>query len=134
MLSHAAPARLAELWTAWSDKPAFHKVRGPETGLVMLRGRAGGGGNPFNLGEATVTRATVRLDTGEVGHAYCLGRDGEKATQSALFDALWQRNAEMVETLVLMPLRRELAAADARRRNETAATKVDFFTMVRGDD
>ena len=77
VLSHAAPRRLAELWSAWADKPAFHKVRGPETGLVMVRARAGGGGNPFNLGEATVTRATIRLETGEVGHAYCLGRDGE---------------------------------------------------------
>jgi alpha-D-ribose 1-methylphosphonate 5-triphosphate synthase subunit PhnG len=134
VLSHAAPKRLDELWAAWADKPAFYKVRGPETGLVMVRARAGGGGNPFNMGEATVTRATVRLETGEVGHAYCLGRDGDKALQSAVFDALWQRNAEAVETLVLAPLRNELAAADARRRDETAATKVDFFTMVRGDN
>ena len=134
VLSHAAPKRLDELWAAWADKPAFHRVRGPETGLVMVRARAGGGGNPFNMGEATVTRATVRLETGEVGHAYCLGRDGDKALQSAVFDALWQRNAEAVEMLVLAPLRNELAAADARRRDETAATKVDFFTMVRGDN
>jgi len=134
VLSHAAPGRLAELWSAWADKPAFHKVRGPETGLVMVRARAGGGGNPFNLGEATVTRATVRLETGEVGHAYCLGRDGDKALQSALFDALWQRDAATVEARVLAPLRAELEAADTRRRDETAATKVDFFTMVRGDD
>jgi len=125
VLSHATPKRLGELWAAWSDKPAYHKVRGPETGLVMVRGRAG---------EATVTRATVRLETGEVGHAYCLGRDGDKAVQSALFDALLQRDAEAVETLVLKPLRAEQAAADAKLRDETAATKVDFFTMVRGDD
>lgn len=134
VLSHAASKRLAELWAAWAEKPAFHKVRGPETGLVMVRGRAGGGGNAFNLGEATVTRATIRLETGEVGHAYCFGRDGDKAVQSALFDALYQRNAEAVETLVLAPLRKEQAAADARLRDETAATKVDFFTMVRGDN
>ncbi len=85
VLSHAAPARLAEIWSQWADKPAFHKVRGPETGLVMIRGRAGGGGNPFNLGEATVTRATVRLETGEVGHSLCArsrwreGRDLRRA-------------------------------------------------------
>ena len=133
VLSHAEPKRLGELWAAWADKPAFHRVRGPETGLVMVRARAGGG-NPFNMGEATVTRATVRLETGEVGHAYCLGRDGDKALQSAVFDALWQRDAEAVEALVLTPLRNELAACDARRRDETAATKVDFFTQVRGDN
>ena len=134
VLSHAASRRLAELWSGWADKPAFHKVRGPETGLVMVRGRAGGGGNPFNLGEATGTRATVRLDTGEVGHAYCLGRDGDKALTAAVLDALFQRDPATVETAVLGPLRTELADADKRRHDETAATKVDFFTMVRGED
>ena len=134
VLSHAAASRLGELWGAWSDKPGFHRVRGPETGLVMVRGRAGGGGNPFNLGEATVTRATVRLETGEVGHSYCLGRDGDKALQAALFDALWQRDPGSVEAAVLAPLRAELAEADNLRRDETAATRVDFFTMVRGDN
>ncbi len=134
VLSHAAPSRLGELWGRWPDKPGFHRVRGPETGLVMVRGRAGGGGNPFNLGEATVTRATVRLDSGEVGHAYCLGRDGDKAVRAALFDALWQRDPAGVEAQVLAPLRAEQAEADKHRRDETAATRVDFFTMVRGDD
>lgn len=134
VLSHATSGRLGELWGAWADKPGFHRVRGPETGLVMVRARAGGGGNPFNLGEATVTRATVRLETGEVGHAYCLGRDGNQAVQAALFDALWQRDPAMVETQVLAPLRAEAAGADKHRRDETAATRVDFFTMVRGDD
>jgi alpha-D-ribose 1-methylphosphonate 5-triphosphate synthase subunit PhnG len=134
VLSHAAPARLAELWSTWADKPAFHKVRGPETGLVMIRGRAGGGGNPFNLGEATVTRATVRLETGEVGHSYALGRDGDKATTAAVLDALFQRDPAAVETRILAPLRLALAEADKRQRDETAATRVDFFTMVRGDN
>ena len=134
VLSHAAPGRLGELWGAWADKPGFHRVRGPETGLVMVRARAGGGGNPFNLGEATVTRATVRLETGEVGHAYCLGRDGNKAVQAALFDALWQRDPATVEAQVLAPLRAEVVGVDKHCRDETAATRVDFFTMVRGDD
>jgi alpha-D-ribose 1-methylphosphonate 5-triphosphate synthase subunit PhnG len=93
VLARAAPERLAALWHAWADKPGYAMLRRPETGLVMLRGRIGGGGDPFNFGEATVTRAAVRLDTGEVGHAYCLGRDHEKAECAALFDALWQRPA-----------------------------------------
>lgn len=132
----ADAARLAALWDAWPDKPDYRVVRGPETGLVMVRGRIGGGGGPFNLGEATVTRATVRLDSGSVGHAYCLGRDGGKALHAALFDALWQSDArrEDVEAKVLALLRDAAAAADSRRRAETAATQVDFFTMVRGAD
>jgi alpha-D-ribose 1-methylphosphonate 5-triphosphate synthase subunit PhnG len=125
-LAAARPDDLAKQWQSWPSQPDFEVVRGPETGLVMVRGRAGGGGSPFNVGEVTVTRATVRLDTGEVGHAYALGRDG---------DALWQRPADRaaVEQLVAQ-LQARADAADDQRRQETAATRVNFFTMVRGDD
>ena len=134
VLARASAERVAALWSGFADRPAFTRVRGPETGLVMIRGRAGGGGNAFNLGEATVTRATVRLATGEVGHAYALGRDGDKAVYSACFDALLERCAARVEDEVLAPLRAEAKEADQQRCDETAATKVEFFTMVRGDD
>lgn len=131
----AAPARaLAEIWDRWADKPEQSKVRGPEVGLVMLRGRAGGGGAPFNLGEATVSRASVRIVSGEVGHGYCLGRDLGKAEAIAVIDALWQREPARVEAEIVVPLRALTAAADQQRRDEVAATKVDFFTMVRGDN
>ncbi|HHZ09453.1 MAG TPA: phosphonate C-P lyase system protein PhnG [Rhizobiales bacterium] len=133
----AAPAHLlSDLWAASGLPDEAEPVRGPETGLVTIRGRIGGGGAPFNVGEATVTRATVRLPTGEVGHAYVLGRDREKARLSAIADALWQdpKRRGQVEARLLEPLRARLADADRRRREETAATKVDFFTMVRGED
>lgn len=131
----AAPSRaLAELWDRWADKPGHSKVRGPEVGLVMVRGRAGGGGAPFNLGEATVSRASVRIVTGQVGHGYCLGRDLAKAEVIAVIDALWQRDAASVETQIIAPLRALAADADQQRREESAATRVDFFTMVRGDN
>lgn len=134
ILSHAAPERLAALWASYAEKPDYQRVRGPETGLVMVRARAGGGGNPFNLGEATVTRATVRLATGEVGHAYALGRDGDKVLTAALVDALFQRDPATIGSHFLAPLSAEAAGADRARREEVAATRVDFFTMVRGDD
>lgn len=131
----AAPARaLAELWDLWADKPAHSKVRGPEVGLVMVRGRAGGGGAPFNLGEASVSRASVRIVTGEVGHGYCLGRDLAKAEIIAVIDALWQREAVAVEAEIIKPLQALATEADQKLRDEAAATKVDFFTMVRGDN
>lgn len=135
-LARASGEELQALWQAWSDKPEFEVLRGPETGLVMLRGRIGGGGTPFNVGEATVTRATVRLSNGSVGHSYALGRDQEKARLAALFDALWldEGRRDAVETQVLNVLRTRLDEADATRRGEAAATKVDFFTMVRGDN
>jgi alpha-D-ribose 1-methylphosphonate 5-triphosphate synthase subunit PhnG len=135
-LAQATGAELERLWDAANLTRDAEVVRGPETGLVMLRGRVGGGGAPFNFGEATVTRATVRLPGGAIGHAYALGRDKQKARLAAIADALWQDPTErpVVETKVLEPLRHAAAAADAKRRAETAATKVDFFTLVRGED
>jgi alpha-D-ribose 1-methylphosphonate 5-triphosphate synthase subunit PhnG len=111
-------------------------LRGPETGLVTVRGRIGGGGAPFNTGEATVTRATVRLPSGQIGHAYALGRDKEKVRLAAILDATWcaEGTRAAVEEKIVAPLVRMAAEADAKRRAETAATKVDFFTMVRGED
>ena len=136
LLAGADAAAVAAAWAAFSAKPQYKVLRGPEIGLVMVRGRMGGGGDAFNLGEATVTRATVRIETGEVGHAYCLGRDRDKALQAAVFDALWQRpeTQATVEIEVLAPLRVAVDEADRQRRAETAATRVDFFTMVRGED
>jgi len=110
-------------------------LRAPEIGLVMVRGRIGGDGAPFNLGEATVTRAAVSLPGGEIGFGHVMGRDREKARLAALADALWQAPAtrEAVEAL-LAPVRTRLDAETATRRERAAATRVDFFTMVRGDN
>jgi alpha-D-ribose 1-methylphosphonate 5-triphosphate synthase subunit PhnG len=115
--------------------PAHENLREPENGLVMVRGRIGGDGAPFNLGEATVSRAAVRLATGEVGFGYVLGRDRRKAQLIALCDALVQSSAfsDAVERGVLAPLRAAMIAARNVRAAETAATRVDFYTLVRGE-
>jgi alpha-D-ribose 1-methylphosphonate 5-triphosphate synthase subunit PhnG len=135
LLAKAEDAVLIAAWESLADKPEITRVRGPETGLVMLRGRIGGGGSPFNLGEATVSRATVRLGTGEIGHGQTLGLSRRKAELAAIFDALAQRPEQsgMIEAL-LTGIETDLAERDAERERQTAATKVDFFTMVRGED
>jgi alpha-D-ribose 1-methylphosphonate 5-triphosphate synthase subunit PhnG len=101
----------------------------------MVRGRIGGDGAPFNLGEATVSRAAVRLSTGEVGFGYTLGRNGQKAQMIALCDALIQSDefAGAVEAEVIAPLRTQMISEQNRRAAETAATRVDFYTLVRGE-
>ena len=115
--------------------PDHEDLREAENGLVMVRGRIGGDGAPFNLGEATVSRAAVRLSTGEVGFGYTLGRDREKARMIALCDALVQSHefADTVETSVLAPLRAANASEQNHRAAQTAATRVDFYTLVRGE-
>ncbi len=141
LLAKAELQELASFWSNQSEQPQVDVLRGPETGLVMVRGRIGGGGAPFNLGETTVTRATVRVASGassegSVGHSYALGRDHEKARLAAIADALWQapQSREIVERDLLQKIAQRLDARATQRRREAAATKVDFFTMVRGDD
>jgi alpha-D-ribose 1-methylphosphonate 5-triphosphate synthase subunit PhnG len=115
--------------------PPYEDLREPENGLVMVRGRIGGDGGPFNLGEATVSRAAVRLATGEVGFGYTLGRDRQKARMIALCDALIQTidHVDALEAQVLAPLRARMIAERNRSAAETAATRVDFYTLVRGE-
>jgi alpha-D-ribose 1-methylphosphonate 5-triphosphate synthase subunit PhnG len=135
LLARATLDELTAAWEALADKPEVHPVRGPETGLVMVRGRIGGSGDPFNLGEATVSRATIRLSTGEIGHGQMLGTDRQRARLAAIFDALSQRDGDKVGVEALLGCVAERLAQEERRKaEETAATRVDFFTMVRGDD
>ena len=135
-LAQAKWADFAAHWAALDMDPEFEMVRGPEIGLIALRGRIGGGGSPFNFGEATATRATVKLKDGAVGHAIVLGRDTAKAKVAAVVDALAQdpTRRAVIEEKLIAPLDAIKAKADGDLAAETAATKVDFFTMVRGDD
>jgi alpha-D-ribose 1-methylphosphonate 5-triphosphate synthase subunit PhnG len=134
VLAHANAADIA-LYLDAVSLPPHENLREPENGLVMVRGRVGGDGAPFNVGEATVSRAAVRLATGEVGFGYALGRDRQKARMIALCDALVQSDefAGAVEAKVLAPLRADLIATRSRKAAETAATRVDFYTLVRGE-
>lgn len=135
LLATAPAQALEELWGAARLDPAHEVLRAPEIGAVMTRGRIGASGAPFNLGEITVTRCTVRLATGEVGHGYVQGRDKRKAEIAALIDAAMQTaNADAIRRGVLAPLSAAMEAAAAARARKAAATRVEFFTMVRGED
>lgn len=111
-------------------------IRPPETGLVMLRGRMGGTGSAFNVGEATVTRCAVRTAKGHEGHAYVMGRNHEHARVAAICDALLQdeKYSRKIEALVLQPLQELLENRRSLVAHKAAATKVDFFTLVRGEN
>lgn len=135
LLARAPAEPLAELWRSAGLKPEFETLRAPEIGGVMTRGRMGATGAPFNLGEITVTRCSVRLTTGEVGHGYVQGRDKAKAETAAVIDAAMQTgDAAAIRRNVLAPLAKEMETAATTRARKAAATKVDFFTMVRGED
>ena len=132
-----APLAVLESWARRSGEsatlPARIWLRKPETGLVMLRACAGGAGERFNLGEMTLTRCALRIETGEVGVAYVKGRSQRKAELSALADALLQSATwrEAVRRRLIEPLRAQLEAAETRARHKAQATRVEFFTLAR---
>jgi alpha-D-ribose 1-methylphosphonate 5-triphosphate synthase subunit PhnG len=135
LLAQARAGEIERGLAAVVEAPRYVELRPVATGLVMVRGRIGGDGAPFNLGEATVTRAAVRMDSGEVGFAYLLGRDHDKARLAAVCDALWQsERRDAIERNVLAPIRTRLERERAEKREQAAATRVDFFTLVRGED
>ena len=132
VLAKAAPQELAAAWDALADKPSYASLRAPEHGLVLVRGRMGGQGDAFNVGEMTVTRAAVRLDSGETGLAYVAGRSREHAEIAAVLDAMLQSPARpRIEAEVVEPLKSAQAARRELAARKAAATRVDFFTMVR---
>lgn len=136
VLAKARPAELEEAWDAMAARPGYRFLRRPETGLVMVRGRIGGTGKPFNFGEITVTRCSVHLDTGPIGHAMVAGRSTRHAELAAVFDALMQENercaAYEMSLIAPLALRQQSRREDAARK--TAATRVEFFTLARGSD
>ena len=134
--AEATETELEQALAACGSVFAAEDVRAPETGLVMLRGRIGGDGAPFNIGEATVTRAVIRLTDGTLGYAYCLGRSERRARLAAIIDALGQhgQHRARLDEVLVAPVRERRDAARQASREETAATRVNFFTLVRGED
>lgn len=131
LMARAPSPRLAELL---GEMPAHEVLRAPEIGTVMVRGRAGGTGAAFNLGEMTVTRASVRLGSGTVGHGYVQGRDRSHALRAAVIDAMGQDDPDGIGNRILAPLRAEEESRRTDTAKAAAATRVEFFTLVRGED
>ena len=118
------------------NRPSYLWLRRPETGLVMVRARAGGSGAQFNLGEMAVTRCVLRTANDIAGYAYVPGRNSGHAELAALMDAMLldpARHDEVYRCVVrpLVESRRQRLAATAAK---AAATKVEFFTLVRGEN
>ena len=135
LLARAPEGRAAGLLAGAGLSEEVNFLRQPEIGSVMVRGRAGGTGAAFNFGEVTVTRCSLRLGCGTVGHGHVQGRRKADAEVAAMIDALMQSDrADEVRRSVLEPLRAEEALRRQTRASRAAATKVEFFTMVRGEN
>lgn len=135
VLARAQLGDVEALLAGLGPLPEDDVVRPAETGTIMLEGRAGGTGLRFNIGETTVTRCVVRA-AGHLGFSYALGRDRAKARLSAKLDALLQspEHHSAILRAVIMPLAQRQTEARTMASRKAAATKVDFFTLVRGDE
>ena len=136
VLARASLAELEAIVARLGGVPPHAVLKPAETGTLMVEGRAGGTGRRFNLGEATMTRCIVRLDGNLMGFAYALGTDRRKALLSAVLDALLQHPARgrAIADAEIAPLAARQTAAKEVALRKAAATKVDFFTLVRGQD
>jgi alpha-D-ribose 1-methylphosphonate 5-triphosphate synthase subunit PhnG len=135
VLARASSDHLASAISSFGDLPAASEIRAPETGMVMVQGRITGSGAPFNLGEMTVTRCSVTA-IGHTGHALVQGLRPGHARLAALLDALLQDSGwhKALQPKVIAFLEAAEAEAATRRNQDSAGTKVDFFTLVRGED
>jgi alpha-D-ribose 1-methylphosphonate 5-triphosphate synthase subunit PhnG len=136
LLAKAPRGRLERAWDAIADRPGYRLLRAPEIGLAMVRGRIAGTGEPFNLGEMTMTRAAVQIAGAAsatlTGYGYVAGRDPRRAELAAVFDAMLQAGDERVARLI-EDLAAELVAARAAQAAKVAPSRVEFFTLVRGE-
>ena len=136
VLAHSSAALLETHWQALNLQPAFTLIRPAEIGLTRLQARMGATGKRFVMGDATVTRAVVQLSEGTLGYSYLLGRDKAHAERCALLDALLQQpeTRQLLEEKIITPLAAWRDEQRQLRAREIASSKVDFFTLVRGDN
>ena len=135
VLARSSAPALEQALASMGQTLHIEQVRPAEPGMVMLRGRVGGTGDAFNLGEASVTRCALRVGSGPLGVGYTLGRNRRKAELIAIFDALLQDDARQaqIQRDVIEPLALQQAAQRDAASRSAATSKVEFFTMVRGE-
>lgn len=135
ILARMPTSELKDALATLKRKPIYTFDRKPEFGMVMSEGRSGGTGSRFNLGHISITRAALRLNSGEQGIGYCLGQDEEKAELIAVFDALLKTDqAKYISDNLVEPARYKQQAECDKVSKKSASSTVDFFTMARADN
>ena len=109
-------------------------LKGPEVGLLMTNGRIHSTGRPFHLGEVSLTKCVLKDDQGLLGYGHIIGRNKQQAKAIALFDLALQRiNSAEPALIRLNAWKEEVAEIEAMESEAVEKTRVDFFTMVRGE-
>ncbi|OYV40179.1 MAG: phosphonate C-P lyase system protein PhnG [Rhodospirillales bacterium 20-64-7] len=132
VLARATAAAIAQHLADAPLLPAYTVLRAPETGMAMVRGRIGGNGAAFNLGEMTIVRCSIYDAAGRIGHGYAAGRDLIQVELIARLDAVLQDKAlfPAYYQAVIAPLAAVQAAARTATQAQATATEVKFFTLA----
>ena len=134
LLATSSQSYLLNLWEQKKIKVNYVWLRTPEIGSIMAQGRMGVTGDKFNIGEVTITRCSLKLNCGTIGHSYVQGRSKKKAEISALCDALMQtKMSKEINKNIIIPLEKIKKDNKDKILSKAEATKVDFFTLVRGE-
>ena len=134
LLATSSQSDLLNLWEQKKIKVNYVWLRTPEIGSIMAQGRMGVTGDKFNIGEVTITRCSLKLNCGTIGHSYVQGRSKKKAEISALCDALMQtKMSKEINKNIIIPLEKIKKDNKDKNLSKAEATKVDFFTLVRGE-
>ena len=134
LLATSNQSDLLNLWEQKKIRVNYVWLRTPEIGSIMAQGRMGVTGDKFNIGEVTITRCSLKLNCGTIGHSYVQGRSKKKAEISALCDALMQtKMSKEINKNIIIPLEKIKKDNKDKILSKAEATKVDFFTLVRGE-
>jgi alpha-D-ribose 1-methylphosphonate 5-triphosphate synthase subunit PhnG len=135
ILAKAPLSNMLEYWQGISVDETFKFLKKPEIGMAMVRAQAGNGGENFNMGEMTMTRCVIQLDSDEIGYGYVAGRSKKKSELIALIDACWQKQSLKItiEEKIIEPLYNIEKNKEQKIKENTKASKVNFYTMVRGE-
>jgi len=108
-------------------------IRPAETGLMQVMARADGVGAAFCFHEVCSTRASIRLENGQTGHALVLGHRIEHCKRVAWLDANMNDEQFRLGTGLKLVQRLEEAeqAVRAQRMSSAEQTRVEFFTLAR---
>lgn len=127
---------ISDCWQTLNITLDYDTIKPAQVGMAMVRAQAGTEGLVYNQGEMTVTRCVLQEKATQVmGVGYTQGRSKQKATLMAEVDLALQNAShqnDVIEKLV-EPLEQAHQRAVAQQNKATDATKVDFFTMVRGE-
>lgn len=135
VLAQSRPETLKRCCKSLKLTPDYQRLRPTQIGLVQLQARMEVTGGRFMVGDMTVSRAAVQLKDGTCGYSYVIGRNREHAERCAWLDALLQTNGATSQLWdsVIVPLHQQQQAQCAQQQDEVAASRVNFFTLVRGE-